>query len=102
MLRRWYLRAPTCRATVAAQLVARHAQHILDDGFGEVLQAVLAGAALLAAEGHVQGLLLAVGQHRDPAVQRNKAPSWSELNKNCVLRCSHCVQSGFCKYLVGK
>lgn len=57
----------TGRAAVAAHVVPRHPLHLSQDGLGQLLHDVVLADVVVALEGLVQRLLLAVLQHRDPA-----------------------------------
>lgn len=59
----------TWRSAVTAVVVACHPSDVLCDGPGQVLHAALPSSSPSppSIQGHVQSLLLAVAEHRDPS-----------------------------------
>lgn len=78
------LGADTWRAAVAADIIAWEPLDVLNDGFRQVLQAVLP-RALLSTEGHGEGLFFAVCQHWYPPVVRNRRRRHKSLVGHCIL-----------------
>lgn len=60
----------TGSAAVAADVVARHAFDLAQDGFGQLLNDVVLTNVLVSFKGIVKRFLLTVLQHRDPAEPR--------------------------------